>query len=165
VEETNEKTSESRKTLKVYVCESDSHEMRIARAWVTANDPKALKEGRFTDRVRLPKLAPNHVLVPILRGESASPAQTVERDPFGKRVRIVETPLKTLVSEITVRKEIPVVNHWLKGVGMDFADIFNNSFSGEVNVDSLFDAVAAETSPVFPRIDIGDPEVMRLRKI
>jgi hypothetical protein len=159
------KQEDSKRALKVYVCEADSQEARIARAWVQKNDPAALKEGRFTDRVRLPKLAPNHVLVPLLRGEGSSPTQGVERDPFGKRVRVVDTPLQQLVSEVSARKEIPVVNHWLKGVGMDFADIFNNSFSGEVNIDSLFDAIAAETAPVFPRVEVGEPEVMRLRRI
>lgn len=153
------------KPIKIYLCESDPFEIKIGRAWVQKHDPKALTEGRVVDKVKLPKLIPSYVLIPIVRPEGCSPSLETLRDPFGKRTQVKEVPLEKLIGEIEPRKEIPVIAHWVRGSGGSDMDIFNSSFSGDVDVGSLFDALALVCQPCSPRIDVGDPEIMRLRRI
>jgi hypothetical protein len=154
------------KTVKIYVHESDPLEAGIARAWAIKNDPGAISEGRVVDKVKLSKLAPAHVLVPIVREEGCSPAQTVERDQFGKRVQVKNAPVATLAAEVVPRTPIPVKNHWVLAPNASAqADIFSNSLSGDVNLDTLFDALALVCQPCTPRREVGEPDILRLRRI
>lgn len=153
----------ARPKINIYLAIDDIHEMRIARKWVDLRLKPTLKPGEpviLLQTLQLLKLTPEHVVVPLVRGDDRSSMQVTHLDAFNSKVLTEERALDTLVDEVRVGSPIAVSDHWTATAdagGYGFA-----GFGGELATSAFLTAVARTTSPCLARCENGSPTILHL---
>lgn len=161
----NETTSAAKRPkINIYLGIDDIHEMRIARKWVDLKLKPTLKPGEppaiLLQTLQLLKLTPEHVVIPLVRGDDRSALQVTHLDAFQSKVLTEDRPIETLIGEIRVCAPIAVADYWSQtseAGGYGFA-----GFGGELATPGFMTAIALTTSPCLARCENGAPTVLHL---